>query len=431
MAVLAVNFDRWRNGLRERVPPAVLALFEGGSRHELLKQLDCVFLIFNDRVTNLANGATAQLDNSGIGSTTELARACASLVENGTEVSALLLLPSIEFAATSVTLPNLSREALISVLRLQTDSLLPGINEKLTVAVNAASNSGRSQHVALWMTTSRLDELHAEFAKCGISLSAIMPRAVLLLPATGTAIVRESDASTITRITIDNGCISEWLQVNKIDLQHELFLRQWQQAEERVKDETVIQSESDSDFHQSGFDNAVKEYCFFPRAALNAELKVEKGKRLVMAGFAALILVFLGTIPFLLQSLEFRSLTANLEATKEFSAGPREDRATVQDFENTWGPVSDFPEQRVQEALFTLQNILSPDRLSSFEISNGLISIEGESVEPQAILQRLEQDPMFTEVAFSRATSNSRYYIDLRLSAVNFEGYMVRYFPDN
>jgi hypothetical protein len=38
---------------------------------------------------------------------------------------------------------------------------------------------------------------------------------------------------------------------------------------------------------------------------------------------------------------------------------------------------------------------------------------------------------MFTEVAFSRATNNARYYIDLRLSTVNFEGYLARYFADN
>jgi hypothetical protein len=80
--------------------------------------------------------------------------------------------------------------------------------------------------------------------------------------------------------------------------------------------------------------------------------------------------------------------------------------------------------------MFTLQNILQPDQLASFELSEGVIKIQGTSAEPQAILQRLEQDPMFTEVVFSRATNNSRYYIDLRLSTVNFEGYMARYFPD-
>jgi len=81
--------------------------------------------------------------------------------------------------------------------------------------------------------------------------------------------------------------------------------------------------------------------------------------------------------------------------------------------------------------MFTLQNVLSPERLTSLEISEGLVKIQGTSSDPQAILQRLEQDPLFTEVIFSRATNNTRYYIDLRLSPVNFEAYMVRYFPDD
>jgi hypothetical protein len=80
--------------------------------------------------------------------------------------------------------------------------------------------------------------------------------------------------------------------------------------------------------------------------------------------------------------------------------------------------------------MFTLQSVLSPDRLSSLEISEGLFRIQGISQDPQALLERLEQNPMFAEVTFARATNNNRYYIDLILSTVNFEAYMVRYFPD-
>jgi uncharacterized protein involved in outer membrane biogenesis len=108
----------------------------------------------------------------------------------------------------------------------------------------------------------------------------------------------------------------------------------------------------------------------------------------------------------------------------------RQDQQVVVNFENEWGVISDFPDQQIRRAMYALQNVLSPDRLSSMEITEGLIKIQGTSSEPQALLQRLEQDPIFTEVIFSRATNNSRYYIDLRLSEVNFEAYMVRYFPD-
>ena len=112
------------------------------------------------------------------------------------------------------------------------------------------------------------------------------------------------------------------------------------------------------------------------------------------------------------------------------SAEARADQAVVVDFENQWGIFNDFPDQQVREALYQLQEVLAAERLSSLELSDGLIRIQGTSSDPQAILQRLEQDPMFTEVVFSRATNNTRYYIDLRLASVNFEGYLVRYFPD-
>ncbi len=158
---------------------------------------------------------------------------------------------------------------------------------------------------------------------------------------------------------------------------------------------------------------------------------VRSGATIAVAAAAAVVVVLLiAAIPFTLQSLEFRSLAGTLEIQREMASDAQQDQAAVVSFENEWGLINDFPEQRLREAMFTLQNILRPDTLTSMEVSEGLIKIQGSSNEPQAILQRLEQDPMFTEVVFSRATNNQRYYIDLRISTVNFEGYMVRYFPD-
>jgi hypothetical protein len=157
---------------------------------------------------------------------------------------------------------------------------------------------------------------------------------------------------------------------------------------------------------------------------------VEQGWKFLIAAGIVAVLLLLSAIPFIGQSLEFRSLTASLESQRELSIEARQDQAVVVSFENEWGPINDFPVQQVGDAMFTLQSVLSPDRLSSLEVSEGVVRIQGTSQEPQAILERLEQNPMFTEVAFSRATNNSRYYIDLRISTVNFEAYMVRYLPD-
>ena len=141
--------------------------------------------------------------------------------------------------------------------------------------------------------------------------------------------------------------------------------------------------------------------------------------------------MIISSIPFMLPFIEFQDVAKTLESSRLMSADARQDQQIVVDFENECGPINDFPQQSIRGAMFTLQNVLSPERLSSLEISQGLIKIQGTSSDPQAILQRLEQDSLFTEVIFSRATSNTRYYIDLRLSPVNFEAYMVRYFPDN
>ena len=142
------------------------------------------------------------------------------------------------------------------------------------------------------------------------------------------------------------------------------------------------------------------------------------------------ILLLLSVIPFIGQSIELNRLVASLEAQRVLSSGARLDQSVVINFENEWGPINDFPVQQIRESMFNLQSVLSPNRLSSLEISEGLFRIQGISQDPQALLERLEQNPMFAEVAFSRATNNNRYYIDLRLSTVNFEAYMVRYFPN-
>jgi len=102
----------------------------------------------------------------------------------------------------------------------------------------------------------------------------------------------------------------------------------------------------------------------------------------------------------------------------------------VRDFESQWGVLSEFPRQNLQDVLITLQQIVTPGYLTFIEIEAGYISLEGQSEDPQNLLEALEQNPMFTEVDFARATSNQNYYIDLRLADVNFPAYQEWYFAE-
>jgi hypothetical protein len=172
-------------------------------------------------------------------------------------------------------------------------------------------------------------------------------------------------------------------------------------------------------------------YAIFPAAALAARHQFDKGKRLWLVAAALAALVVVGTIPFLVQALQLRSLNNTLADQQEQAAPARSDQQAVRDFESRWDVLTEYPRQDVPAMLLALQEVISPSVLSFLELEEGYISIEGQSADPQALLQQLEQNDMFTEVDFARATSNNRYYIDLRLTTVNFPAYQEWYFPES
>ena len=417
------------------LPVAIRHILEGGPRRALLEQVDATILVYDDCVAHLEsrkfllpdNAATAQSNDAD-----SIALASKALLNaQAKDHSILLLLPASEFVSTALEMPGVSKESLISALKLQVDSLLPAYEEDLTLAVNPASVGTGDKHIALWMPSARINELFDAFARQDIFLAAIKPRVLALAESADDALSIDSDQHGKTAVLTQGGIVKRWLHVNHIDFSQEDFSEQWQQLLVSIQAEKTHKLNALEDYFELTDKNNHHQYSVFPPGALKARKRIEKGKQLLAAAAIVGCTILLSATPFILQSFELRALAARLEMQREMSAEPRQDQAVVVNFENEWGAVNDFPQQGVRAAMFSLQGVLSPERLSSLEISEGLIKIQGTSTEPQGLLERLEQNPMFTEVVFSRATNNSRYYIDLRLSTVNFEAYMVRYFPDD
>lgn len=437
------SFDNshWREQLTAYLPAQLRTLIQGATGRDLVRKIETSFLLFDNKIVHLESRNAAELKGTDAQS---IATACAALqvgfsAEQSKGCVALLLLPANFFVATTTTMPGVAKENLVSALKIQVDSILPSLEQPLSLAINPFSATQGDEHLALWMLDTTLSDLFEAFAEKDIFLAAVKPR--FMNGEDGNAkdskdkreaITRilDVDATSETCVVIEDSILKTLLHVRKQDLQQEEFQQQWHKALVQDTSENLVELNDVSDYYPRLDVQANQEYCFFPYGALNATRKTAQGKQYIAAAAAVVAVLFIAYIPFGLQSLEFRSLAATLEMQREMASDPRQDQAAVVSFENEWGLISDFPEQRLREAMFTLQNILRPDTLSSMEVSEGLIKIQGSSNEPQAILQRLEQDPMFTEVVFSRATNNQRYYIDLRLSTVNFEGYMVRYFPD-
>ena len=414
------------------LPPGLREFIQGSSRRDLLKKINTTLLVLNDEVVHLDSGKSAVLQEcEGPIDPDSLAVACKRLLgEDNLSNSILLLLPPVEFVATTKKMPGITKDTLISAILLQADSLLPGNNNPVSLAISPRSVELDDEQVALWITNARMVELFTAFAQQKLFIAAIRPRILSVHQQSEEACYIDSDEHTMTYVKLRDGVLRRWLLIDKIDLEQAEFEAQWRENITATNEARIVELNTVGHYLEQSDKNSNLDYTFFPPGALSARKQFEKGRKLLLAAAIIAGLMLLSSIPFLLQSIEFRSLAANLESQRVLSNDARQDQAVVVSFENELGPISDFPEQRVREALFTLQNVLSPNQLSSLELSDGLIKLQGASTEPQSILQRLEQDPLFTEVIFSRATNNDRYFIDLRLSTVNFEAYMVRYFPD-
>ena len=417
------------------LPAGIRQLLEGGPRRALLEKVDATILVRDGCVVHLQSRKLSSLEDSENGQASDADLiAIASKALLGSEKkdhSILLLLPASEFVATTLELPGVSKENLISALKLQADSLLPAYEGGVSLAVNSASVANADGHIALWMASSRIAEFFDAFARQGLFLAAVKPRALAARESDNDTLLIDSDEESKTAVLLKAGIVKRWLHVNNIDFEQQDFTEQWQQLIGSIQAEKIRQLDKLEDFFELTDKKSHQPYSLFPLGALQARKRIEKGKQLLLAAAIIGFAVLLSATPFILQAFELRSFTARLDIQREMSAQPRQDQAIVVNFENEWGAINDFPDQGVREAMFSLQGVLSPERLSSLEISDGLIKIQGTSTEPQALLESLEQNPSFTEVVFSRATNNSRYYIDLRLGAVNFEAYMVRYFPND
>lgn len=412
------------------MPSDLKAFIEGSSRRELLRKVSASLVVFDNKVGHVETGAVLEFqETSGAIDCELLARSCKELLgENAAENSILLLLPPVLFVATHQKMPGVRSESIVSALLLQAENLLPANESPLALAINPNATELSEEPVALWIRSSTMNEIFTAFAQEKLFLAAVKPRALNL----GQSDVRylDEDASTVTMVECSRNILLRWLQTDKSDLEKIEFQQQWQDATSEPTAAGQIELNDIEDFLELSDKINNQDYCFCPQGALSARRRFEKGRKMLVAAAGLVVALLFASIPFLLQSIQFRSLAASLGAQRELSFDARQDQAIVVNFENEFGPINDFPEQNIREAMFALQNTLSPNQLSSLEVAQGFINIQGTSAEPQTILQQLEQDPMFTEVAFSRATNNDRYFISLRLSEVNFDAYMVRYFSD-
>lgn len=421
----------------------------------VLRRVNVILMVFDDRLHHLESGRSAPFAGA-VASAEAIATAAAGLLADTGAGSSkagarqeiqhnvLLLLPPADFLATPVDLPGVAANALRPALQLQADSLLPGFDDPLSLAINIEENpepaATADPLTAFWLPTTTLNALYTAFADQSLFLAAVIPRPTLLADQRPALVIDDRDRSDQILLSCRHGVVRQCLQTSLTDLHVAAFDQQWQ-AEAAVVTASapdVLSLRSADDYRQAWQQQISdtrhptgRAYAMVPEAALAARHQFDKGKRLWLAAAVLAAVAALGALPFVVQSLQLRSLQQSLAEQQRLAAPAREAQLAVRDFESRWGVLTEFPVQDVPAMLLALQTEVSPSVLTSLELDAGYISIEGESIDPQGLLQQLEMNPMFTEVDFARATSNNRFYIDLRLTTVNFPAYQQWYFPED
>lgn len=424
------------DALLSRLSPRVAGMLQANARSRLMKRVDTVLMLYQDRVYQIGNGSWQSIRrDEGSDEGEQIAVAASALLDAREEPpSVLLLLPSTWFIATEVSMPGVAGENLRAALHLQSAVLLPSYESELAFAVNSASAQTDSPNIVLWTDAGKLNGLFTSFEEKGLFLAGVLPRALACADKdqSGLTAIQDEDGETFTSILCNAGVLTRFLQAPTQDMQDEAFSRQWRDESATVPSEATVQTFSDAQAYIDRGETMQGEnaYCFVPEGALQFVQRAEKGRRTAMGIAAAVAVLIVGSLPFLWQSIQMMRLQSQLDTLQQASVQAREDQAAVRAFEQNWGVLNEYPSQNLPETLLQLQSVLSPSVLTSIEVDEGSVEIEGESQDPQSLLRQLEENSLFTGADFSRATNNNRYYIEFRLSTVDYDAYREWYFPD-
>lgn len=425
----------------------------GQQGEAFLHRITRIFLLFDQALIDLDSGD--QVDLAEDFHSDAIANAGRTLMNNypGSDKepqdqdSVLLLIPPQWGLAQAVDMPGVKPEDRYAALRLQGDSLLPAYDEPLMLAMDE-----KRRQVSFWLPADLVNRLFNAFAQQGIFLAGLLPRPLLGIRDQDSEMSGSSDTD---RLVIDTdpqgisayrfsaeGAVIDSQSISRMDLQDEAMSQEWEAYWQAQGDLPLSQLHSAADyqrwFRQLGGITAVQQaatvlapLCYFPDDALKARYRLYRNRIKNWAFSAAAAIVALAILPFAWQAIQKSRLQSELASLQDAAAPARAAQQEIRAFEAEWGVLDEFPRQDLDQMLLTLQSVIAPSTLSQIDVEEGFVSIEGTSDDPQNLLEELEQNPLFTEVDFARASSNGRYYIDLRLATVNFPTYQQWYFGED
>jgi len=267
------------------------------------------------------------------------------------------------------------------------------------------------------------------FEKEGLFLAAIMPRSLALMEAESeenrTILINDEEGQIISFIQGHGNAIKRLFTVNSLDLEQEIFDKQWELETGQLKGETVKNMTQLEDWlGLRCIVNPVPEYCFLPAGAIKEERRINVARKSKVATGVAACLVLLLLSPFVSNWMTLRDLQTEFERVQNQTTEPRSLQASIFDMEQEWGALSEYPDQQVADVLISLNEVMQRS-LTAFSTNKGVIDITGSAENPAYLVELLAEKEEFYNVVQSTSTRDggSRFGIRLNLSSVDFENY--------
>ena len=421
--------------VRELGMKVISLLPEGGRHSDILKSINTSILLFDNVLINTANGATEEVvvneEESFFDAVGKAARRLHASKGSyrDEDANVLLLLPTNDFIATSYSMNVVGEKLIRSALELQSHTLIPAYDEDLLLAVNAANQEG----VALWYNEREASRMFRAFEKEGLFLAAIMPRSLALMEAESeenrTILINDEEGQIISFIQGHGNAIKRLFTVNSLDLEQEIFDKQWELETGQLKGETVKNMTQLEDWlGLRCIVNPVPEYCFLPAGAIKEERRINVARKSKVATGVAACLVLLLLSPFVSNWMTLRGLQKEFERVQEQTIEPRSLQASIFDMEQEWGALHEYPDQQIAEVLISLNDVMQ-GALTAFDINEGVVDITGSAEDPAYLVELLAEKEEFYNVGQSTSTRDggARFGIRLNLSNVDFENYEEKY----
>ena len=427
--------------------PLIQSFFQSEIREEILKGIDIRLLYFDGELINLENSRVEKIAFKPQAIADAAKRLISYTIQNSAldkkelkkkldKSSIALFLPLTNFIYTQYSMLGVDAKNIHAALSYQQDEFLPASSDDLELTVKQLK---QENNFALWFSAKKAEDFYLAFQQQGLTLASILPSLSLLL-SKDESTIRESSKDYLAQYSFSEYGLLKIGHIAVQDLDIEAFKKEWESSFGAVDNSTqcinsktswldyLIDSRYAENYKKS-------QYAYFPKQ-IKTQFKSRgylRNSRVI--GLLAFILIFLLALPFVENERKYFREQQKYQKYFDLAKDVREKRSKVLSNEEYWALYLNYPQVDVLTIISRLNEIIPIDSwISSFQIKNGYIEVEGYSPNPTSILELISAQEDFDEVAFNKNTqaergkTKERFGITFHIKGVNIDDYEKQYF---